>query len=148
MYEGLILVFLVVLVILAIRPKTALIIEKSGVYHATLAPELERVTYLIEQMAGTFFATGDIETCYFRMHDTSGDYLLAAGWRGGILYFQAILPAGDIDDRKIIEDFSTAVMSELPFAISVGREDILYLSTSVVIAAQQLHIVSEMVIDK
>jgi hypothetical protein len=144
MYEGILLVALVTLVVLAIRPgKTnPVVIHKPGLYHATLAPQLVRVQNLIEQIVGRFSASGlgDVATQYFDVRDDAGQYLLAVGLRGGIVYFQAILPSASDEDGQALREFSGQVMVDVPLAVSPGRQGMAYLRAVVETAATALQI--------
>lgn len=143
MYEGFVLITLVVLVVLAIRPAvkydSPLVIHKPGLYHATLAPRLGRVQYLIEQVAEQFSATGDIATRQFKMHDAAGKYLLAAGFRAGVLYFQAI-PYSVDNDCEILRKFSDEVLVNIPLAKSQDMQGIASMRSAVEQAAKRLQI--------
>ncbi|MCX7193190.1 MAG: hypothetical protein NTY60_06180 [Proteobacteria bacterium] len=144
MYEGFFLVALVVLVVLAMRPKVKydnpVIIHKPGLYHATLAPQLDRAQDLIERISNQFSAAGDVDTQYFTIHDVSGQYLLAAGFRAGTLYFQAILPALHDNNCKTLRLFSAQVMLQVPLGASREVQDALGLRAAVEAAADQLQI--------
>jgi len=140
-YEAFILVTLAGLVILAIRPGVKqgrpLIIHKAGLYHATLAPQLGRVQDLIGQIAGKFTATGDIASLQFKLHDSGGQYLLAAGFRGGMLYFQA-LPCKADSDCETLHKFSDEVLINIPLVES--QQGGIAMRAAVEAAAMQLHI--------
>ncbi|MFA6969774.1 MAG: hypothetical protein WC208_00090 [Gallionella sp.] len=150
MYEGFFLAVLVTLVILAIRPGNKVIydnpvvIYKPGVYHATLAPSLDRSKNFIEQITSLFleagWQAGDIATQYFEVRDVAGNYLLAVGFRGGILYFQAILPSAADSHYNVLHQFSDQVMVHIPLVVF---EDTLageQLRTAVEAAAKRLAI--------
>ena len=150
MYEGFFLAVLVTLVILAIRPGNKVIydnpvvIHKPGVYHATLSPKLDRSKNFIEQIASLFLESGmqagDIATQYFEVRDPAGQYLLAVGFRGGILYFQAILPSATGSHYNALRQFSDQVMVHIPLVVF---EDTLageQLRTAVEAAAKRLAI--------
>ena len=141
MYEGFVLVTLVVLVVLAIRPvvkqDSPLIIHKPGLYHATLAPQLAHVQDLIEQIAEQFCAAGDIDTLQFKLSDQHGQYLLAAGFRAGMLYFQAI-PYQSDTDCATLRKFSDAVLVNIPLV--AAQQENLSIRTVVEAAAMRLNI--------
>lgn len=143
MYEGLILATLVLLVILAIRPvvkyDNPLVIHKPGLYHATLGPQLGRVQYFIEQVAEQFPAMGDITSLQFKMRDAAGQYLLAAGLRAGILYFQAI-PYKVDGDCETLRRFSDEVLVNIPLAESQDIQGIASMRAAVEAAAKRLQI--------
>lgn len=143
MYEGFFLIALVILVVLAIRPGkiNPVVIHKPGCYHATLAPQLVRAKNLIEQIASGLIAEGDIATQYYELHDVSGRYLLAVGLRGGIVYFQAILPSASDEDDQALREFSGQVMADIPLASSPDKQGMAYLRAAVEAVASQLKIV-------
>lgn len=137
MYEGLLLVALVVVVLLAIRPTkiNPVVVHKPG-FHATLAPGLVRTQSFVERISGEALSGGDIATQYFEGEDSVGKFLLAVGFRGGILYFQAILPTqGDANDQAI-RRFSELVMVNIP--LSSSQQDAVRLREVVERAAVQL----------
>lgn len=152
MYEGILLVALVVAVLLAIRPTVKhdhpLVIIKPGLYHATLAPQLERAQSLLDRIAAAFFAGSDIPSQFFSVDDPAGRYLLAAGCRSGLLYFQVIMPAGSGSPYQALHRFSSAVMVNIPLAASAdvcsGQE----LRTAVEAAAAQLQMACTIVQDE
>jgi hypothetical protein len=137
MYEGFLLIALVVLVVLAIRPgKTdPIVIHKPG-YHATLAPQLGRAEGFIELIFREVSTDGDIATQYFEVHDSAGKFLLAAGLRGGVLYFQAILPPFNKASGQAIRYFSDQVLVNIP--LSSKQQDAVCLRKAVEKAAVQL----------
>lgn len=141
MYEGLVLVALAAFVILAIRPvvnqDSPFVIHKPGIYHATLAPQLARVQDLIERITGHFSAAGDIASLQFKMDDSGRQYLLAAGFRAGMLYFQAI-PYKDNSDYATLRQFSNEVLINIP--LGVVESDRAALRAAVEIAAMRLRI--------
>lgn len=145
MYEGIFLAALVVLVVWAIRPgKTVqydspIVIHKPALYHATLAPQLLRVQNLIEQIASHFSFEYDIATQYFKVRDQEGDYLFAAGYRAGVLYFQA-LPASDNEEVSTLRRFSEAVMVHIPLVESQSAGGLARLRTTVTQQANRLQI--------
>lgn len=142
MYEGILLVALVTLVVLAIRPRkiNPVVIHKPGLYHATLAPQLVRAKNLIEKIASGLIAEGDIATQYYELHDVSGRYLLAVGLRGGILYFQAILPSASDEDCQALREFSGQVMVDIPLVSSPDQQGMAHLRAAVETAATVLQI--------
>lgn len=117
MYEGIILIVLVVLVVLAIRPARPIVRCEAGRYHATLAPQLGRVIRLVELICAEFSGENELATQYFEMQDEVGKFLMAVGYRGGLLYFQAILPPGD-ENYQTIRLFSDQVMVNIPLVSS------------------------------
>src|SRR4030067_2305694 len=92
-----------------------LIIQRPGQYHITLAPQLDRAQTFIEQIAARFplpnpppqagdganeslrevFVKGALPSRFFEVRDPGvlaregSSYLLAAAYRGGLLYFHA-----------------------------------------------------------
>lgn len=151
MYEGFFLIALVALVILAIRPgkqvryDNPVVIHKPGFYHATLAPKLIRAQNFIELVARQFFESGlqagDIPTQYFGVQDAAGQYLLAAGFRSGKLYFQAIVPLAADSHYKTLHEFSDGVMVHIPLAGSACTQGGEHLRTALEVAAKRLEIV-------
>ncbi|MDO9054495.1 MAG: hypothetical protein Q7U37_11285 [Gallionella sp.] len=153
MYEALLLAILIALVILLIRKPvlldSPLIIQRPGQYHLTLAPQLAHTRNFLELIAGKFGETapheGDIATQYFEVRETpaSGAYLLAVGFRAGVLYFQAINPQPLLKDAdshyETARSFSEQVMAQL--APVAGNRDAGSLRAAVEVAAQQLNIV-------
>ena len=141
MYEGLVLATLAVLVILLIQPaekqESPLIIIKPGLYHATLAPQLGRVEQLIEQIAAQFHALADIASLQFKMCDADGQYLLAAGFRQGMLYIQAIQYKTD-KDCETLRKFTDDVLVNIPFTES--NQGIVAMRVAVQAAAMRLKI--------
>ncbi|HCI53677.1 MAG TPA: hypothetical protein DE312_10255 [Gallionella sp.] len=128
MYEGFLLLALVAVVVLAIRPGTAnpVVIHQAGL-HATLAPQLQRTQGFLEQIANSFAGdkTCDIATRYFDASDQAGRYLLAAGLRSGVFYFQAILPPLKGDDAQMLRLFSEQVMIDIPCREYQDNSDLL-----------------------
>ncbi|MEI7455593.1 MAG: hypothetical protein WCK93_02615 [Nitrosomonadales bacterium] len=122
MYEGFILIALVALVVLAIRTGKAqpVIIHQAGYLHATLAPQLQRTQCFLAQIASSFAGdkTGDIATRYFDLRDQGGRYLLAAGLRSGVFYFQVILPPLKGDEAHTLRAFAEAVMANIPLQVT------------------------------
>lgn len=150
MYEGFFLIVLVTLVVLAIRPgkkvryDNPLVIHKSGLYHATLAPKLIRAQPFIEAVASQFsgagLPAGDIATQYFKVSDAAGPYLLAAGFRAGMWYFQAIEPLDADDHYKTLHQFADQVMVHVPIAESLDTRVAEQLRAAVEVAARNLQI--------
>lgn len=151
MYEGFFLIALVTVVIFAMRPgkqvryDNPVVNHKPGFYHATIAPELERAQYFIESVTGQFFESGDqsgdIPAQYFSVHDAAELYLLAAGFRAGTLYFQAIAPLAADSHYKTLKEFADQVMVDIPLAGSAAIQGGEHLRTAVEVAAKRLEIV-------
>ena len=151
MYEALLLAVLVVLVILAIRKPvlldSPLIIQRSGQYHLTLAPQLVHAKNFIELIAGKFAGSalheGDVATQYFEVRESEDYYLLAVGFRAGILYFQAVNPQPLLKDAdshyETVRSFSEQVMVQLA-PLAENRDAAGSLRAAVEMAARQLNI--------
>lgn len=151
MFEAFFLAALVILVVLAIRPRKTVIFDNPvvihlpGQYHATLAPQLDRAQNFIEHIARQFsdsgLHAGDIATQYFEVN-AGGQYLLAVGFRAGMLYFQAIMPVlnGADSHYKTLHQFSEQVMVHLPLTTLISEQDAENLHTAVESAATQLQI--------
>ncbi len=149
MYEGLILLCLVVGVVVLIRPKkdgcldAPVVIRRSGVYHATLAPQLVRaqlfLEIIIDQLAQDPLPAGDIDSQFFLVRDEVGAYLLAVGRRGDVLYFQAILPLLNETDTDVIRQFSGQVMVNLKMAVVADEQVSVQLRTAVQNAASDVN---------
>lgn len=129
MGELLLLATLIALVILTIRRgkpvvlDNPLIIQRSGRYHITLAPQLNRAQTFLENIAKQFAESGsqagDTPVQCFEVQDLDAScYLLAVALRGGMLYFQAINPQPLLRDAdshlKTLRDFSEAVLELHP----------------------------------
>jgi hypothetical protein len=152
MYEALLLAILIALVILVIRKPVVLdsplVIHRPGQYHLTLAPQLAHAREFLELIAGKFAVSttheGDITTQYYEVRETDapGAYLLAVGFRAGMLYFQAINPQPLLRDAdshyETVRRFSERVMAQL--APTSGNGDAENLRAAVEVAAQQLNI--------
>jgi len=164
MYELFLLALLITIVALSIRSgkpvvlDNPLIIQRPGEYHITLAPQLGRAQTFIEQIAGQFVLLhppqGEIPTQYFEVHDRNenggagGLYLLAAAYRGGMLYFQAINPLPLLRDAdshlKQVREFSNAVLALHPLDHPAGEGEAMKLRSAVETAAQKLKVAVNM----
>lgn len=150
MYEGFFLVVLTALVILFMRPgkkviyDNPVVVHKPRLYHATLAPQLTRAQLFIEAVASRFFGAGlpqgDIATQYFQVSDAEGCYLLAAGFRAGTLYFQAIESSITGRHYQAINQFSDAVLENIPIVTSADTCVAEQLRAAVEVAARNLQI--------
>ncbi len=150
MYEGFFLVALTALVILFMRPgkrviyDNPVVIDKAPLYHATLAPKLIRAQPFVDAIASQFFERelpfGDIVTQYFQVNDAEGCYLLAAGFRRGIIYFQIIPLSSGQTDEQAIRLFSDSVMVHIPLVSLVDTQDAGRLNEAVVAAAHRSNI--------
>jgi len=141
-YEGIFLVVLLVVVILAIRPASKynnpVVIHKPGLYHATLAPGLEWLKNLIEQLAGQFSAESDISTRYFEVRAAEGCGLLAVGYRSGLLYCQCLPSLSHEVDSQTLRKFSEQVMADTPMSVSQDAQAGEQLCDAVARAVNQL----------
>jgi hypothetical protein len=151
------LIGLVVLVIRGGKPKVLdkpLIIQSPGRYHITLAPQLDRAQNFIEQIAGQFAQShppqGELPGQFFEIRDPDVPaqegklYLLAVSYRGGLLYFQAIIPQPLLRDSdsnlKQVREFSEAVLALCPLEHPAGGNEADKLRKAVEMAAQQLKV--------
>lgn len=160
MVELLLLAILITVIVLSLRGgKSAvldnpLVIRRPGQYHITLAPQLARAQSFIEQIAAQFALAspprGDLPTRYFEVHERDrsghggGVYLLAAAYRGGLLYFQAIDPLPLLRDAdshlKQLREFSDAVLALQPLGHVAGEAEADKLRSAVETAAQQFEV--------
>ncbi len=158
MGESLLTLTLLTLIYLTIRRgkpvilDNPVIIHRSGQYHITLAPQLNRAQDFIENIAKQFsLATSkEFSTQYFEVRDpkvfAKGEdfYLLAVALRGGMLYFQAINPQPllyDADSHlKTVREFSDKVMALHPLAGLSDEQSIKNLESAIESAAQPLKI--------
>ncbi len=150
MYEGFILLTLVIVVVVVIRPKKdgkldpPVVMQRAGVYHATLAPQLVRAQPFLETIVSNLaqdgLSAGDIASQFFAVRDAAGEYLLAVGIRGGIAYFQAILPLLNETGAESIRKFSGQVMVNLPPGELAGEQGLAQLPAAVQSAASDLKI--------
>jgi hypothetical protein len=166
LFELFLLMLLVTLVVMSIRRgkptvlDNPLVIEQPGQYHITLAPQLERAQTFIEQVAGQFARSlppGEIPTRFFEVHDRNllprekGVYLLAATYRGGLLYFQAINPQPLLRDAdshlKQVREFSEAVLALHPLEHPAGGDEADKLRSAVETAALQMKIDVKMLVE-
>ncbi len=157
-----------------VRLDNPIIIQRPGRYHITLAPQLDRAQTFIEQIAARFplpnplpqageeaneslrefFVKGELPSQFFEVRDPGvparegGSYLLAATYRGGLLYFQAIEPQPVLRDAdshlKQIREFSGAVLALHPLEHPAGVDEAEKLRNAVETAAQQMNITVEM----
>jgi hypothetical protein len=153
------LILLVSFVVVAIKRgkpvilDTPVIISRAGKYHITLAPQLNRAQSFIEQIAAqlasleppllssdsVFFSVRDAKIC------PTGEplYLLAVTVRGGVSYFQAILPQPLLHDRdshyQTVSEFAAAVLLEQPVT-EVSDADIPIISKAVLDVAERVNV--------
>ena len=162
--ELFVLMILVTLVVLSIRggkrvaQDKPIIIQQPGRYHITLAPQLEPAQTFIEQVAARFAQShppqGEIPTRFFEVRDRNvlprdgSFYLLAATYRGGLLYFQAIIPQPLLRDAdshlKQVREFSEAVLALRPPEHPAGGDEAGELRSAVETAARQMQITVRM----
>ena len=160
MVELLLLTLVITVVVLSIRRgkpvvlDNPLVIRRPGQYHITLAPQLNRVQHFIEKISEHFFRSalpqGDIASHFFEVRDANiripgmDFYLMAAAYRGGELYFQAINPlplSRDADSRvRQIREFSEAALAYHPPDHSAASGEADKLRGAVELTAQQLKI--------
>jgi len=158
--ELFLLVLLIGLIVLVIRGgkhevlDNPLVIQSPGQYHITLAPNLDGAQPFIEQIVGKFAQShppqGELPSQFFEVRNPDvlaqeGNlYLLAAAYRGGLLYFQAINPQpllrDDDSHLKQVREFSEAVLALHPLAHPAGGEEAEKLRSAVEMAARQLKI--------
>lgn len=134
------------------------IIHQPGQYHITLAPQLNCAHTFIEniarQFAGAYQPQGDIPTQYFEvcvpdiLARGENCYLLAAAFRGGMLYFQAINPKPLLRDSdshlKTLREFSGAVLALRPLLEPADQHGVDKLCGTVESVAHQLRITVKM----
>ena len=167
MVELFLLTLLITLIVLSIRRgkpvglDNPIIIQRPGQYHITLAPQLDRAQTFIEQIAARFslppLQQGDLPSLFFEVLDPGvvaregSCYLLAAAYRGGLLYFQAIDPQPLLRDAdshlKQIREFSGAVLALHPLGHPAGRDEAGKLCDAVETAAQKMNITVKMLAD-
>lgn len=164
MVELFLLTLLVALIVLSIRRgkpvslDNPIIIQRPGQYHITLAPQLDRAQTFIEQIAARFALSrppqGELPSQFFEIRDPGvlardgSCYLLAAAYRGGLLYFQAIDPQPMLRDAdshlKQIREFSGAVLALHPLGHPAGGDEAAKLRNAVETAAQKMNITVKM----
>jgi hypothetical protein len=102
-----------------------LVIERTGQYHLTLAPQLNLAQSFLEAIAGQIADLADVpantETTYFEVRDSEvaahgfDCYLLAITRRAGLLYIQAAPPiAKDQSNLSVISEFAYRVLFRFP----------------------------------
>ena len=164
MVELFLLVLLIAVIVLSIRhgkpvgQDNPLVILRPGQFHITLAPQLGRAQTFIEQIAAQFALShppqGELPTEYFEVDDSSGRgaegglYLLAAAYRGGLLYFQAIVPLPLLRDAdshmKQMREFSEAVLVLHPLKHPARKAEAGKLRDAIEAAARYLKITVKM----
>jgi hypothetical protein len=160
MGESLLLLTIITLIVITIRRarpvilENPVIIQRSGQYHITLAPQLNRAQTFIEQIAKQYIQSHpserDLPTQYFEVRDPKvfsrgqSSYLLAIASRGGVLYFQAVNPkpkqhAAD-SHYKTLHEFSESVLQHHPFSGPADEQGAEKLHATVDMIAAQLMI--------
>ncbi len=158
MVESFLLLCLVTIVVLTIRRgkpvvlDNPVVIQRTGQYHITLAPQLNRAQVFIESIVKQFplQTSKEFSTRYFEIRDPkvfaqgADFYLLAVALRGGMLYFQAINPQPllyDADSHlKTVREFSDKVMALHPLAGTSDAQSEKYLDTAMEVVANQFNI--------
>lgn len=157
MAELFFLILLVSFVVVAIKRgkpvilDTPVIISRPGKYHITLAPQLNRAQSFIEQVVIELgvLTPPESDIQIFAVYDEkicpTGEkmYLLAVTLRGGIAYFQAIMPKAVLLDGdshyQTMRNFSTAVLHDIPVAgVAARAHDLIERALNV--AAQRAHL--------
>jgi len=160
MVELPLLIIIVILIVLAMRRgkrvvlESPVIIQRSGQYHITLAPQLSGAQAFIEKVAEQFTQSHpparDLPTQYFEVSDPKvfsqggSSYLLAIALRGGVLYFQAINRQPllrDTDSQyKSLREFSESVLLHHPLSVPADEKAAEKLCAAVDMIAAQLKI--------
>ena len=167
MVELFLLALIITVVVLSIRRgkltvlDNPLIIQRLGQYHITLAPQLNRAQTFIEKIADQFALSpppqGDLPSQFFEVRDRNvpaqegSFYLLAAAYRGGLLYFQAINPQPLLRDAdshlKQLREFSETVLALHPLEHPAGGNGVEKLRSAVAVAAHPLQITVKILTD-
>lgn len=160
MGETLLLVTIITLVVLTIRRArpvvldSPVIIQRSGQFHITLAPQLNRAQSFIEKIAKQFRLLHsrhtDIPTQYFIVRDAKvfakgkDFYLLAITLRDNTLFFQALnpeLPEVDaVGNLKALLAFVEKTLAQCSQSSQAITEDASEICASVESAALQMNI--------
>jgi hypothetical protein len=132
MIELTLVTLVLLIVVFVVKPgrtpplKNPLIIDRTGKYHITLAPQLNLAQPYIEDISKQLDKIGSLplnsSTHYFEVRDADVKahgrdyYLLAVTQRSGKLYFQAISShAGFPQDRlNELKEFAKAVLINIP----------------------------------
>lgn len=140
MIETLTIFTLGILYIIFFRPgktpplNNPLVIERSGQYHMTLAPQLNLAQPYIEgivKQAGTLYDASQYGTTqYFKVRDKQVKahgqdcYLLAITARAGMLYFQATSPNPDDQNSHLrtISESANLVLARFPATGMYNKE--------------------------
>lgn len=160
MFELPLLIILIAVVVFAMRGgkrvklDNPLVIDRAGEFHITLAPQLDRAQSFIEHVVRGLEQSGkpagDVPTQFFEVRDpaliaqSESCYLLAACWRGGTWYFQAIHPQPLLSSKDSHLDnlraFSEAVLLHHPQVEPVDERYVKLLQNVVENAALSLKI--------
>jgi len=160
MVELPLLIIIVILIVLAMRRgkrvvlESPVIIQCPGQYHITLAPQLSGAQAFIEKIAEQFTQShptaSDLPTQYFEVSDPKvfsqggSFFLLAIALRGGILYFQAVIPQPLLNDAdshyKTLREFSESVLQHHPLSVPADEMAAEKLCAAVDMIAAQLKI--------
>lgn len=128
MIELALLVIVVAVVVLALRKRGApgqpLIVQRSGRYHITFAPQLGSLREFLEavaqRLAGGPHPAGNVPSRYFQLRragQAESFCSLAVAFRSGIYFIQAIVPRPlQRDERHLadLREFSEAVLLHYP----------------------------------
>ena len=150
-------IIITVIVVLTLRNtkrvalESPLILNRTGQYHATLAPRLNVAQTFVEaiakQLSGPREAKQSSATQCFEVRDPEAAklgqerYLLAITMRHGLLYFQAITPlASDQDSHDMLMEAAHNALARIPVTDrqESGTDEQIIASTGK--AAQQLGI--------
>lgn len=152
-------IIITVIVVLTLRNtkrvalESPLILNRTGQYHATLAPRLNVAQTFVEaiakQLTGPREANQSSATQCFEVRDPEAAklgqerYLLAITMRHGLLYFQAITPgslASDQDSHDMLMEAAHNALARIPVTDrqESGTDEHIIASTGK--AAQQLGI--------
>lgn len=154
-------IIITIIVVLTLRNtkravlENPVILNRTGQYHATLAPKLNLVQTFIEaiakQLPGPRDANLNSSTLCFEVRDPEAAaightlYLLAITMRNGMLYFQAIVPRPPTSAQDshfhMLTESANSTLARAPAAdnaLTTGMDDRLISATTT--TAQQLGI--------
>lgn len=130
MIESATLITLCMLYLIFFRPgktpplQNPLVIERTGQYHLTLAPQLNLAQPFIEAVANQIVSSGQAgqssSTQFFEVRDKQvaahgyDSYLLAITRRNGMLLIQAARPVSEDQNLHTISEFAHAVLARFP----------------------------------
>lgn len=140
MGESLLLITIITLIVLTIRRarpvvlENPLVIERTGQYRLTFAPQLNQAQRFVEAVASRFRESGDLSgdlaAQYFIVRDPKAKpanadyYLLAIAHRDGMLYAQVVNPqsrdGNAQNDLNTVREFSVKALASHPCR---GSED-------------------------